>query len=142
MGSGTDAENPRDNLGPLQTCTEVISGLEMSKMTLVTEPSPEIQIVVEGVEPNEGDIDGGMQIIIIIRDEDSGRGPYVPRVGHKWADLPDRRSTGTIVCRVPPASGAGIVEVTFWGETSDGTVNQVPSTRYEFIYKDRSARKV
>ena len=135
----TDADNPRYNPRRPQ---RVIPYPEPLQISQVMPLSSEIPIIRRGIEPNECDIDGGVQIVIKIHDEAPRSIPYAPRVGRKLAPLPSRQPTGTIVCDVPPASEAGSVGVTFWGEESDGTVYQVPSAPYEFNYKDRSERKV
>ena len=99
-------------------------------------------IVVRAIEPNEWDIDGGVQVTIKIYGEDPQSIPYYPRFGCKWTFQPSRTSVDTMVCHIPPVSEAGSVDVTLWREDSENTMRPVLSSRYEFKYKDHSARKV
>ena len=156
LGSATDAENISDKAPdepkpqpprprpdrPADPHPDPPPSSSTQPATPTSDPEPsQTPLVVQGIEPRECEIDGGMQIIIRIHDENSRNIPYIPRVGHKWTSHPTRRSPETIVCHVPPVSEAGSVEVTFWTEI-DRAVIQVPSMPYEFKYTDRSKRKV
>ena len=99
-------------------------------------------IVVRAIEPSEWDIDGGVQVTIRIHDEDPRSIPYYPRFGYKWTFQPSRTSVDTMVCHIPPVSLPGSVDVTLWREDNETTIRPVLSSRYEFKYKNRSARKV
>jgi len=95
------------------------------------------RIDLQGIEPSEWDIDGGIQATLTtsITPEIS---QYYPRFGQKLAGKVSRPQNGTMTCEIPPVSDAGRVEVSLWG--SEGT--PVPGIGRQFIYKDRTARKV
>ena len=97
--------------------------------------------VVLDIEPGQCDIDGGGKITITINKRPRSL-PYYPRFGYKWSFQPFRQSPETIVCRIPPVSQAGMVDLTLWVEESDEAVYRVNGTPRKFIYKDRSTRKV
>jgi hypothetical protein len=104
--------------------------------------APGERIVVRTMKPDQWDIDGSVEIVMVIHDEFPEIIPYYPRIGRKWSFQLSRLSPEIIVCNIPPVSQAGSVEVTFWMDLSDNKIIRVPNSPCQFEYKDRSARKV
>ena len=103
-----------------------------------------IPLVVRDIEPKQCEIDGGGQLTITIHFQNQGQRniPYYPRFGETWSLEPIQQSPVTIVCRIPSVFNERSVDLTFWKEESVDAVNRVDSTPHEFIFKDRSTRKV
>ena len=147
-GAGTDAKN---NSGDIPPTPRNQNAPPPPNPPQGNPPQPQptpiqtpIPLAVRGIEPHQSEIDGGGQLTITIHVQNEERRdiPYYPRLGETWSIQPFRESPVTIVCRIPPVVNERSVDLTFWREESVDAVNRVNSAPREFMFKDRSARKV